>query len=356
MNITFMIGNGFDLGCGLKSTYSDIYNEYIKTASNAKVIDEFKKMIEGNIGSWADFEMAMAKYSSRFSSEEDFLICLRDFRKFVKIYISNEQRKFWERVKAADFLTNKPKYTKLILRASSEFYRSPSKNRDSYFKALLDTESVKYSCVNFNYTNVFEMLFKSFSNIDMDIVHVHGSIDEDIVLGIDNISQLPDLAYHVSTKMNRAFVKTEYNAAIDITRIQETEKKIAKSDIICIFGLKLGDSDFSWRENVLSWLIDDVKHHLFVYKHSAIKCVDTDPDEQIELEEAYRREVLTSWGVDSESQRAVESQVHIPIGRNIFNISGLVEQLEKEQREMAYRMEQQNERNKQRSTGSMTLH
>lgn len=33
MNITFLIGNGFDLNCGLKSKYSDVYDQYCSTQS-----------------------------------------------------------------------------------------------------------------------------------------------------------------------------------------------------------------------------------------------------------------------------------------------------------------------------------
>ena len=37
MNITFIIGNGFDLGLGLKSSYEDFYNEYCVVTENDNV-------------------------------------------------------------------------------------------------------------------------------------------------------------------------------------------------------------------------------------------------------------------------------------------------------------------------------
>lgn len=49
MNVLFMIGNGFDLNCGMKTKYSDVYNEYIKTKSESRVIADFKKTIESNL-------------------------------------------------------------------------------------------------------------------------------------------------------------------------------------------------------------------------------------------------------------------------------------------------------------------
>ena len=43
-NVLFLIGNGFDLNCGLKSRYIDAYNYYCsKTSNNSEVIKKFKK-------------------------------------------------------------------------------------------------------------------------------------------------------------------------------------------------------------------------------------------------------------------------------------------------------------------------
>ena len=42
-SITFMIGNGFDLACGLKSRYTDTYEGYVSSDSSSPVIEKFKK-------------------------------------------------------------------------------------------------------------------------------------------------------------------------------------------------------------------------------------------------------------------------------------------------------------------------
>ena len=42
MNVTFLIGNGFDLACGMKTRYSDVYERYIKTPSATPIIEQFK--------------------------------------------------------------------------------------------------------------------------------------------------------------------------------------------------------------------------------------------------------------------------------------------------------------------------
>lgn len=44
MQITFLIGNGFDIGLGLKTRYTEFYKEYIRLAPNdSENIIKFKQ-------------------------------------------------------------------------------------------------------------------------------------------------------------------------------------------------------------------------------------------------------------------------------------------------------------------------
>ena len=43
MSTVFLIGNGFDLSCGMKTRYSDMYKEYCKILPNdSSLIKKFK--------------------------------------------------------------------------------------------------------------------------------------------------------------------------------------------------------------------------------------------------------------------------------------------------------------------------
>lgn len=94
MNITFMIGNGFDLNCGVKCRFKDAYSVYCETPSENILVASFKQEIDENIEDWGDFEVAMANHFSTFDSEEDFIYCLRDFKKFLVEYLENEEKNF----------------------------------------------------------------------------------------------------------------------------------------------------------------------------------------------------------------------------------------------------------------------
>lgn len=45
----FLIGNGFDVNCGMKTRYTDVYNGYVKEETATKNLQRFKETISGDI-------------------------------------------------------------------------------------------------------------------------------------------------------------------------------------------------------------------------------------------------------------------------------------------------------------------
>lgn len=60
MDITFFIGNGFDINLGLKTRYSDFYEYYKEHATETSIILQW--MIgDPNKENWADLETALGR-------------------------------------------------------------------------------------------------------------------------------------------------------------------------------------------------------------------------------------------------------------------------------------------------------
>lgn len=96
-NLVFLIGNGFDLNCGLKSKYKDAYQYYCnKTQNDYELIVRFKRDLKENYENWSDFEEGMAYYASKLSDENELIECIRDFRKNLKDYLINEEIKLYD--------------------------------------------------------------------------------------------------------------------------------------------------------------------------------------------------------------------------------------------------------------------
>ena len=103
MNITFIIGNGFDIGLGLKTSYSDFISEYadLSQPHDPHALEyKLKDQINKNRLSWADAEVAFAKLS--FDSilkgckkfDESFLDLLSRFQNAIVKYLESEENRF----------------------------------------------------------------------------------------------------------------------------------------------------------------------------------------------------------------------------------------------------------------------
>ena len=78
MNITFLLGNGFDIGLGLETGYENFYDEYsVILSTDNKNINSFKTMLKNRnldekkkIIDWSDFEKAFGQHSKDFAIED----------------------------------------------------------------------------------------------------------------------------------------------------------------------------------------------------------------------------------------------------------------------------------------------
>lgn len=320
MNITFLIGNGFDLNCGLKSSYHDIYLEYIKQPSDSEIIRKFKNDLRDDIDNWGDFEVAMSEYMDNFNSEQAFLECLRDYIDFMEDYLTKEQRK----ILGIDDPNIFNKIAIEMEESLSKFHKGVTNSLDK-----LDVQYQHINVIVYNYTSVFDRLYSCsrerypFVN---RIIHIHGKLeDHDIVMGMDNINQIHTKNYTLSRKGKRAFIKSEFNIQWDKDRMIDAEAMISDSDIICVFGMTLGESDIKWRNQILELLKSDSNSHFFIYQYDCSILPQMRAERKMDIEEDKKTILLESWGITGDEIDDYFNQIHIPCCKNIFNFKEVIE-------------------------------
>ena len=84
MNITFLIGNGFDLNIGLETTYAKFLNEYKSiNTGDSELIKFFKNNILKDEALWSNAEKAFGFATKQFKEAgygaEEFCLCHEDF-------------------------------------------------------------------------------------------------------------------------------------------------------------------------------------------------------------------------------------------------------------------------------------
>lgn len=306
----------------MNTRYSDVYDGYIESPSSSEVIAKFKKELESkasnNYEKWSDFEMGMADYAKRLSSEDEFVQCVRDFKGYMVKHLIDENEIF------ANFISRtqnvKPVLEELD-RSLEHFYDGLIPNDVNKIKAILLDSNIERNYITFNYTTSLETLFilrlKTSRVLENVPIHIHGQLGSDIVLGVDDPDQLLGTSYLLTKKGERAFVKPIFNELYDNARVESAKKAIFESSIICMYGFSMGESDNTWVWMLSDWLQADKNHHLIVYKYDSPKCSPHNYDEIMEIEEQLKLDLLTKRLQIEDT--SVLDQIHIPVGRDIFN-------------------------------------
>lgn len=336
-NITFMIGNGFDLACGLKSKYTDTYDGYInsKKGNESEAVIKFKGLINGDIESWANFELALAKYAIKFQSSDEVKECVRDYKAYLYDYLQKEQENFWKRNEK--LLQSKNEILNEIGRSLTQFYLCLKPYDIDNISPCFGDKSVNYHFITFNYTDIFYKIVKSAFkhgeiskylksvNIDSDAIHIHGKLGSDLILGLDNIKQLSGLPYTLSDAAEIELIKASFLSIYDRRRLKLAKETISNSDVICVFGLSLGDSDMSWREQLAFWLNSEYHaHHLVYYSLDNMSKIyhPSAKPQMVEDENNLKYDfirLLYGDSVDETTKHNVINRIHFPLGAKIFN-------------------------------------
>lgn len=350
MNITFLIGNGFDLNCGLKSSYSDMYEGYCEEKeTDSEVIKKFKKLIkQNNYETWSCFEWAMAKNINMFKTENDFIECLIDFKRYLVTYLSEEKEKF---LKKYNNNSVRVEVYKEILNSISNFYKDITNNISNIINRQMSlSNNLNYTFISFNYTCILDEIFKPFTSpikkYNSKYINIHGSLNNnDIILGIDNEKQLELKSFNLSNDGKISFIKPIFNEQFDTNRVTDANNAILQSDIICVYGMSLGESDLTWKKLIIKWLdscLSEDNKHLFIYDHKNCKQNIFFKDQQL-IEERKTKEkfIIKKLKIEetNDKLRKYFNKIHMPF-KNIFNVKKIIETANSKNKNVANKLKE----------------
>lgn len=318
MRYVIMIGNGLDIGLGLKTAYSDFIEEYKNSPENysggcdeRKSVDGIlKKQIRSDPQTWADAEKAFAEL--RFS--EMFKDCENPRRSILDVFAAFTA--------ALNNYLAKQEYSRELSRVStavselffqhmiqSVFMGMPERLREQESNRLGDINSMQQvlnycSFINFNYTGTFDKLIgiktdglsatsghhsfdqKAFSVKTLDhqalfileqLVHVHGSNKaRNSIFGVSDSQQITDvvaremaetIGFLVKDCTDREKAVGNYDLAVDV---------INNADRAVLFGLSIGNSDKYWWRLLMEKVrkVEDFRVFVFPYSKNPKKIED----------------------------------------------------------------------------------
>ena len=351
MDITFLIGNGFDLNLGLETSFSDFFKIYKtlpaiesryagKKATYTQEVFEtklqvFKKDINNDIKLWSDFEKQMGLYTDNENINDDkylFLDILRDFRMRFSDYLN-------EQIYGFDYSGTthiKQIFSESLYNFQNTFLPQDKKTIDDLFlKNRANSHITKI--ILFNYTNILDLLHKSLqgqsvhshtdsnerSKLDtlQKPIHIHGTLSENMIIGVNDKTQIENKVFKEDKEICRAFIKQAVNENARDYRLPSSMECIKNSQLICIYGMSFGETDRYIWESVIEWLLGNTQRKVVIFAFER-NYKPINPEETQEIIEEYQ-DTLLNYNTFTKDERdkkvaALRNQIIVGINTPMF--------------------------------------
>lgn len=317
MNILFLIGNGFDKNLGLPTSYLEFYDYYLNKNSYQYMDDNIVKLhnnIKGNKGNWSDLEFGLGRY----------LVNVHD------VGIANLLHKNLK-FNLLEFLTN-----------VTEGYTCNKNERDKFIQDLLfperyllnsdrdiirDYMSDSNSIVNylniitFNYDSILERIIQidqkpvrlNNNNLLNKIVHIHGTLEEGMILGLDNEEQIGNVSLLADSLIRNKYLKPYYCKICRDNRDIICRDLIMGADLFFIFGLSIGDTDKRWWQLIIERLIVSNKKLVLFWFDKDLKFSNQEVAERYEEEQRIKNIFFRHAILDNEIKENISENIIVKI-------------------------------------------
>ena len=334
MNITFLIGNGFDLNLGLHTRYSDFYPYFIEMSTENNMI---RTWLEADELLWANLEEQLGKKlkNVKESEQDKFYEDKAELDRLLLEYLGHEQEK-------VSIQNKEEKISEEFARSLRTFYNDLSEVGRNSITSTCNTyrnEEFQYCFICFNYTNSLDQIVNitrklkspitthqgfgaKRNNLLGSVLHIHGTLNEEMILGVNDVNQINSEFLKNDAEFLDTFIKRRMNNSIGQRKTEHAKKLIEDSHIICIFGMSMGSTDKMWWEEVVKWLNRSDNNKLVIYYKGYNDELDRKlPAKTILLNNRIKQEILEKGGADVKSSNIdkVQERIFVSYNSNIFN-------------------------------------
>lgn len=265
--ITYLIGNGFDISAGLNTRYSDFYKYMIsKYESGECSKNDILENIKNNSDLWSNLELGLGEYTQEIADDigklEKFFDEKFQIDTMLMKYLCIEQERIdWENNNSIQKVRND--FSKYIYNFYNLF--TPVE-RDEILKICSNSNSA-YKVISFNYTNVIKKCIDLISN-NIELLYLHGSLEKNnAILGVNDSEQIKNDFFKNSDEMLICMNKLEINNDIGEYTISKAKSILRNSNIICIYGMSIGDTDKYWWQEIINNLKEGLTEMVIIFSY-----------------------------------------------------------------------------------------
>lgn len=330
MEILYIIGNGFDLKLDLKTSYNDFYQYYKTVEVDNLNVQKLKDNISQTYESWADLELALGNYTQHLEKIEELDDILLDIGEKLSRYLHLEEGKL------ENYEINKRKFFDYLCFPENLFLPADKENLLG-IKSKWKNHQWNLNIYTFNYTKVIEKIFGD-NQINVllahrdnhipiqlgEIQHIHGYLDNNMVIGVNDISQIKNESFHNSRDVLESIVKGECNRANRSNIDRQLTNKINAANLICIFGSSIGETDNKWWGLIGERLKSEC--HLIIFTKGA-EIPPRIRHMQARAERTIRDSFLSKTNLTEKEMETVEGKIFIGLNSGMFD--GIMHKIEK---------------------------
>ena len=218
-----IVGNGFDLSMGLKTSYGDFMkSSYFPNEETSYLCSYLHNQYEENMG-WIDIENELSEYSRMLTTKK------LNAQKYNTILDIGSLREEYDELKSS---------LKCYLQEETKRAFGPSP--DNPAKRVIDQLPADSKIISFNYTSIIERMTRDrFCTSKGNLLHIHGSLApyDDIVFGVEDSAKL---------SKEHVFLYKAYSRHL---KVQEFSDWLNTAERIIFYGYSLGDTDRQYFEN-----------------------------------------------------------------------------------------------------------
>lgn len=326
-NATIFLGNGFDLNLGAKTGFPDFADYYLnktKSSMDSEVLHRFKNAIKREMknATWSQVEQFIGEFSSQALVLNDYIECLCDLTIHLSDYLEEIEKHF--ELSEGKLETLAKFGTRLDLDLAEKLG-----------KRFGDRTFINTNFINFNYTSFLATILENINVIDNRLnfhrnINIYGTVGTPMIMGVDNISQIRKNTLLRNEEDSLDFVKPLCNLHMNPERVESAKETVRESDIICIYGMSMGDSDAYWWKEIYRTMTNKTSVELYIHTY------DSDPKHRAfpRYSRILAKEVLTKFlgysgrkigdDLDLEGRIHVESQEHtFHVLQNLYQECGL---------------------------------
>lgn len=273
MNIVVIVGNGVDLANELDTSYTNFYEHLKKNrreiVTKNKILNKWENSLNsGEKPIWANLEKFIGKASSEFKSYPDFQEDKESIDRELYDYLILQQSKNFPQ-DSDEQLDNFTGFLDYLPEKLSKNNKKELLSLISYYaKQEGDNARLETTFVTLNYTDTLEAHLpivsdipysanysdmyldnntKYFADFDVcfpDLIHLHGSLSDGLILGLNDPSQLANKFNNDELQLDSDVIfKRNAQSTLRMSNLSQPTNKIWNADITIILGTELGVTD-----------------------------------------------------------------------------------------------------------------